>query len=100
MGQRDGEIMLVHQLLKEQDFKEKCLYCGKDFINQNAPCLSRHGNKEYITLSCSSGHTHSFAVDMTRAYDAKLIHKEIQNRNKGKVRSIEEVVILGETKKN
>ncbi len=93
--------MLIHQLLKEQDFKEKCLYCGKDFIDQNAPRLSRHGDKEYITLSCSSGHDHSFAVDMTRAYDAKLIHKEIQNRNKAKTRSIEDVVLLSpEAKKN
>jgi len=92
--------MLIHQLLKEQDFKEKCLYCGKDFIDQNLPRLSRHGDKEYITLSCSSGHDHSFAVDMTRAYDAKLIHKEIQNRNKGKARSIEDVVVLSEVKKN
>lgn len=93
--------MLIHQLLKEHDFKEKCLYCGKDFVDQNAPHISRHGNKEYVTFSCSSGHDHFFAVDMTRTYDAKLIHKEIQNRNKAKTRSIEEVILLGsEAKKN
>lgn len=92
--------MLIHQLLKEQDFKEKCAYCGSNFVDQNLPQLSRHGDKEYITLSCTSGHEHSFAVDMSRAHDARLIHKEIQSRNKGKMRSIEDVVVLSEEKKN
>lgn len=74
--------MLVHQLLKEHDFKERCAYCGKDFQNLNDPEIWRYGAKEYITLTCSSGHEHSFTLDISRALDAKLLHKEIENNKK------------------
>ena len=80
MGQEDGEIMqLIHHLLKTQDFQH-CAYCGKDFVDVDKPQLSRYGEREYITLSCSNGHEHSISIDINRALDAKLLHKEIQNR--------------------
>ena len=72
--------MLIHQLLEVNEFKERCAYCGKDFVDTNKPELSRYGDKEYITLSCSNGHEHSFAVDMSRALDAKLLFKDIDHK--------------------
>ena len=90
--------MLMHQLLKEHDFKERCAYCGNNFQNLQDPEIWRYGSKEYITLTCSIGHEHSFCLDINRAPDAKLLHKEIENNKKIDVpkrhlhASIEEVV--------
>lgn len=74
--------MLIHQLLKEYDFKERCLYCDKEFQNINDPEIWRSGAKEYITLHCSSGHEHSFLLDINHVLDAKLLHKEIEMKKK------------------
>jgi hypothetical protein len=83
--------MLIHQLLKERDFQERCAYCGKDF--SPLPQLSRHGDKEYITLSCEHGHQHTFCVDMSRPFDASLIHKEIEANKRLPSKPLEKVIV-------
>ncbi len=83
--------MLIHQLLKETDFKERCAYCGKEF-QTDVPEFSRHGQKEYITLHCEKGHKHTFNVDMSRAFDASLIHKEIDTK-KIPFKPLEKVIV-------
>ncbi|MFA6888726.1 MAG: hypothetical protein WC254_04495 [Candidatus Woesearchaeota archaeon] len=84
--------MLIHQLLKETDFQEKCTYCGKDF-QLKSPEFSRYGDKEYVTLSCEKGHKHTIKVDMDRRFDAMLIHRDIDANKKIDVKPLEKVVI-------
>ncbi len=84
--------MLIHQLLKETDFQEKCVYCGKNF-NLNSPDFSRYGDKEYVTLCCEQGHRHTLRIDMSRGFDAQLIQKDIDANKKIPIKPLETVII-------
>ena len=84
--------MLIHQLLKETDFQEQCVYCGKKF-HLDSPEFSRYGDKEYVTLSCEQGHRHTMKIDMSRGFDAQLIHKDIDINKKISIKPLENVII-------
>ncbi len=83
---------MIHQLLEEREFKEKCAYCANDFIDTDTPTITRSGAKEYITVRCSNGHTHTTLLDMARAYDGQLLFKHLQKTKHVQTKDLENVV--------
>lgn len=83
---------MIHQLLEEQEFKEQCVYCGNDFIDTDTPNITRSGGKEYITVHCSKGHSHTMFLDMARVYDGQMVFKNLQKTRHVQTKSLEKVL--------